>query len=1029
MKKSKVLSLLLSLSLLASLVLPGALALPTRAADGQDKSGMVISKTATANTDGSYTITLEAYATGEKVISEVKEDVPTDIVLVLDQSGSMTNQIGEASFSPYQASQSTNVLHYNRRHNGGSGNLWYSLGDGSYAAVSVEKQETLSYNPLSTGLVNYDENWRGNLTTNCYYYYANNLYEKVGEEYKKVTLTESSSGPFWNRTYTYTYTFSSDGTTVTSVGRNVIPQLGEHGPLYYITIDAATTVYTYSYTDTNGEIHTIGTSTGDNTRFNTTLYERTINENAGGSRLNALKTAVTNFAKAVENKAAGPDGDLSMTEDNVNHRIAVVGFASGSYFQNTNYDYGNTEVFVGSNQYKYGTSAQSVYTSAFQDMNTTQGQSNVSASINALDANGGTLIDLGVEMANGILNANPVSAGEKRNRVIVVFTDGQPGWSGYDGDVAQSAIDEAQLAKNNGVTVYTVGIFSGADATSAGSNSDDATAVQKSNWFMQNLSSNNGTVQTPSYYLSAADANTLNNIFQQISDQIESGGSSTTLSSETVIKDIISPSFALPANATAADITLETYQCTGKNDDVYTWSKNATEMGAQATVNGDQVSVSGFDFADNYVGTVTDAGGNVTYRGHKLVISFTVTPKTGFLGGNDVYTNTMAGIYENASATEPVLTFERPQVNVPIQDISITKSDKNVYLLENLTAAQIRSGVSVKVGNVDLSLDPTANNYGLEAWQTEYVTISTSILDENNLPVSDLKALTSDKTYSISVSVAPRTPTPASNQGQVAVEQTGSDFFKINVFKPVLTFKDGTVDYGSTINTTNYFSDKTQKSYESDNYVSTKLKWMHESTDSANVTMLGTEPVLTKSYQYDITPSKVDAAGKVISKDFVGVDVTVKIGSTDVTQYVTFAHDACASSDCTWDSDKGNFEFLLHVINKCADLTIQKLGIDQIDNDGTKEAQSVIFHIKGKTNGIELDVVIHGNGQKVIKDLPIDTYIVTEKTDWSWRYTPDNDSQEISLDAGAANSLTFTNTRTNSYWLNGGNYAHNVFGN
>lgn len=1022
MKKSKVLSLLLSLSLLASLVLPGALALPTRAADGQDNSGMVISKTATANTDGSYTITLEAYATGEKVISEVKEDVPTDIVLVLDQSGSMEDPIGTVTFEPYEDERTffgttyhtRNQDYYEVRANGDAPNLYYPLGDGAYASVSVKREQSVTPTKIVDRWNNFD-----------YWENRYNLYARVRGEYLKVTVTRT----YWNGTYKYSL---PDGTEIESIdGYQGVPtfQGTDDGYLYLASADSSQNVYTYTYTDANGVTQTIGNSTGATTVPDFTLYKRTVNQNAGGSRLNALKTAVTNFAKAVENKAAGPDGDLSTTEDNVNHRIAFVGFASGSKYGNTDYNYGNTEVFVGANQYKYGTSAQGVYTRAFQDMNTTQGQSNVSASINALDADGGTLIDLGVEMANGILNANPVPAGEKRNRVIVVFTDGQPGWSGYDGDVAQSAIDEAQLAKNNGVTVYTVGIFSGADATSAGSNSDDASTVQKSNWFMQNLSSNNGTVQTPSYYLSAADANTLNNIFQQISNQIESGGSTATLSSETVIKDIISPAFALPTGAMAANITLETYQCTGKNGDAYTWSKNADAMGATATVTGDQVSVTGFDFKDNYVGTVTDAGGNVTYRGHKLVISFTVTPKAGFLGGNNVYTNTMAGIYENDSATEPVLKFERPQVNVPIQDISITKSDKNVYLLENLTAAQIRSGVSVKVGNVDLSLDPTANNYGLEAWQTEYVTISTSILDENNLPVSDLKALTSDKTYSISVSVAPRTPTPASNQGQVAVEQTGSDSFKINVFKPVLTFKDGTVDYGSTINTTNYFSDKTQKSYESDNYVSTKLKWMHESTDSANVTMLGTEPVLTKSYQYDITPSKVDAAGKVISKDFVGVDVTVKIGSTDVTQYVTFAHDACASSDCTWDSDKGNFEFLLHVINKCADLTIQKLGIDQIDNDGTKEAQSVIFHIKGKTNGIELDVVIHGNGQKVIKDLPIDTYIVTEKTDWSWRYTPDNDSQEISLDAGAANSLTFTNTRTNSYWLNGGNYAHNVFGN
>lgn len=61
-------------------------------------------------------------------------------------------------------------------------------------------------------------------------------------------------------------------------------------------------------------------------------------------------------------------------------------------------------------------------------------------------------------------------------------------------------------------------------------------------------------MQNPSYYLSAADAESLKNIFQQISDQIETGGSSTTLSSEAVVKDIISQQFCLPAGTTAEQI-------------------------------------------------------------------------------------------------------------------------------------------------------------------------------------------------------------------------------------------------------------------------------------------------------------------------------------------------------------------------------------------------------------------------------------------------------------------------------------------
>ena len=54
MKKTKILSLLLCLSLFCALIVPG-----TRAyADNEPDSGMKISKTATANNDGSYTCLL-----------------------------------------------------------------------------------------------------------------------------------------------------------------------------------------------------------------------------------------------------------------------------------------------------------------------------------------------------------------------------------------------------------------------------------------------------------------------------------------------------------------------------------------------------------------------------------------------------------------------------------------------------------------------------------------------------------------------------------------------------------------------------------------------------------------------------------------------------------------------------------------------------------------------------------------------------------------------------------------------------------
>ena len=137
MKKSKAISLLLCLSLLASLLIPGTLAMPAKAADGDTDNGMMVSKTAVANGDDTYTITLEAYATCSKVITEVTEDVPTDIVLVLDQSGSMADTMTSSKeYSEYK--DQVNRQLRNQRFNGGYEDLYYPVDDG-YVEVSVDR--------------------------------------------------------------------------------------------------------------------------------------------------------------------------------------------------------------------------------------------------------------------------------------------------------------------------------------------------------------------------------------------------------------------------------------------------------------------------------------------------------------------------------------------------------------------------------------------------------------------------------------------------------------------------------------------------------------------------------------------------------------------------------------------------------------------------------------------------------------------------------------------------------------------------
>lgn len=104
-----------------------------------------------------------------------------------------------------------------------------------------------------------------------------------------------------------------------------------------------------------------------------------------------------------------------------------------------------------------------------------------------------------------------------------------------------------------------------------------------------------------------------------------------------------------------------------------------------------------------------------------------------------------------------------------------------------------------------------------------------------------------------------------------------------------------------------------------------------------------------------------------------------------------------------------------------ADLTITKTGWETIDED-----QSFIFKVVG--GGFEKKVVIKGNGSVTIKGLKIGTYTITEVSDWSWRYTPDEIVKTITLQPAQTNGVTFANTRANDKWLGGDAYSQNKFG-
>ena len=114
----------------------------------------------------------------------------------------------------------------------------------------------------------------------------------------------------------------------------------------------------------------------------------------------------------------------------------------------------------------------------------------------------------------------------------MVFTDGEPNHGNdFDDDVAATAVNLAHDLKNNGVTVYTIGMFEDADPddirdnfnkymNGVSSNYPNATATNRfgqASWNFCNLGTR---VTEGNYYFAADDAEELENAFSTIADNV-----------------------------------------------------------------------------------------------------------------------------------------------------------------------------------------------------------------------------------------------------------------------------------------------------------------------------------------------------------------------------------------------------------------------------------------------------------------------------------------------------------------------------
>lgn len=239
-----------------------------------------------------------------------------------------------------------------------------------------------------------------------------------------------------------------------------------------------------------------------------------MDDDMGGSdstkRIDALKAAASSFIDTIAEQNA------KIKDDSKQHQVSIVKFAGTK-----SYDIGNGTYSW--NKYNYSQVMKGLTPCVGSDA------TELKNTVGHIEPAGATQADYGLELARDM------SGRTDAQKVVVFFTDGSPTSSnGFESDVANDAVNAAKTMKDKGATIYTIGIFSGANPDQA------ISKASKENKFMHAVSSNypNATSYTTNklgkrtensdFYKAASNADELKKVFDDISSSITSGKGSPT---------------------------------------------------------------------------------------------------------------------------------------------------------------------------------------------------------------------------------------------------------------------------------------------------------------------------------------------------------------------------------------------------------------------------------------------------------------------------------------------------------------------
>ncbi|MBQ9165575.1 MAG: VWA domain-containing protein, partial [Oscillospiraceae bacterium] len=619
MRKHKFLAGLLALVMLLSLMPVAAFA-----AEGEvETEGLTMSKTATLEEDGTYTIDLSAYSTGSTTTQSIKAGVPLDIVIILDQSGSMAYKLTSDSAATSESearyyklrtevknfvdSIAANAAEYKVEHRVSlvgfaNGN---STGTSNPSLSHTSPGSNANY-WMNTGifidgkLKNYGADKR------------NSDHQLTADDYKKSLVTIPEPGVVPDARANAYANIAANGGTYTEYGLTMAANVFANNEQR-------------DYTDANGNaaksqrVVILFTDGASNSTDNANIAGAYTLKNTYGAKVYTV--SMLSSENEVLNYMSSNYPTISSTSDTQTTTTyeAVYGdeiLTSETYYINDNGTY--TEV-------KYGT-----FTDSYSYTPIT-GNPSTSETYYILEDNGGY--------------------------TEVVYKYG--GWyrTWFLIGVLLGKVDPSTVqfyTRDEGVA-YTGWYYeSWGNNVKVQPKSSSADSVNTQ--FYKKVVTGGVTASDTKYYTNINNMSDLGNIFTNIVEDVTSSSTSVTLDAPAYLQDVLADGFVLPAGVPTSNVEVKTYAMT---TDGTTYTQGAETITAyslkvESVTNG--IKVSGFNYSTKYVST--------GHAGEILKVKI-----TGILPTDDAITNAIidtndstSGIYgKDASGEEVSFPFEQPK--------------------------------------------------------------------------------------------------------------------------------------------------------------------------------------------------------------------------------------------------------------------------------------------------------------------------------------------------------------------------------